>query len=61
MRREGIKSPNKAEALSIAMFFAEYENVDQVGFEVIPGVMSNTGDGTDRGKYLGLQQYAATS
>ena len=59
MRREGVKSPNKAEALSIAMFYADYQEVDQVGFEVIPGVTAPTGDGTNRHK--DLQAYAITN
>lgn len=52
MRREGIKSPNKAEALSIATFFAEYQDVSQVGFEVVPG---------EQNRFKDLQSYAITN
>ena len=51
MRRQGFKSPNKAEALMIAMFYAHYEEVSQAGFEVTPG---------EAGRYKNLQQYAIT-
>lgn len=37
MRRDGKKSPNKAEALMIAVFCAEYQDVGEVVFDV-PGV-----------------------
>jgi hypothetical protein len=53
MRREGVKSPNKAEALSIATFFADYEDVGSVGFEVIPGENNRTPKD--------FQRYAITS
>ena len=52
MKRQGVKSPNKAEALMIAMFFAEHLDVTQTGFEVIPG---------EQGKYKIGQDYAITS
>lgn len=51
MRRQGVKSPNKAEALMIACFYAEHRDVENINFEVVPG-----GDS----RYNDLQKYAVT-
>ena len=53
MRKDGNKSPNKAEALMIAVFCAEYQDVQEVGFEVVPGQSTV--------KHKDLQQYAITT
>jgi Phage terminase large subunit len=50
MKRQGHKSPNKAEALMIAMFYADYQDVSEMGFEVIPGEANRKN----------FQQYAIT-